>query len=78
MTMITKDQAQGFSDAFSTAEFDRISAWLKARALAGYVGGDYNYSAMTRPADAIAARNLLVAAGWTVTVDTVNCIATIS
>jgi hypothetical protein len=66
------------ADDFSRAEFARLERWLLAQAQSGVVGGQYNYSAWTKSADLLAAKAALEAAGWTVAVDNVAKIATIS
>jgi hypothetical protein len=76
--LISKTEANARATAYRNTLGDRVYAFLIARADAGLVGGAFPYTDQDGIANATNVRDALIAAGWTVSVDTGNKIVTIS
>lgn len=76
--MVTKAEIIARIATKSAQEIDRLNNTLLAWAQAGQVGGSYVFDQYVQVADAQAARNAAIAAGWAVTIDVPSRTMTLS
>jgi hypothetical protein len=76
--MISKTDATVIATAYQNTLRDRVLQFLRARALAGFVGGVFTYTTADSTPVALQVRTDLIAAGWSVAVDQPSMTVTIS